>query len=84
VSGASPWKHLLTQTADIVTAEQVFATFIAAVTAAQTEIKDFGTLYNSEESQKALDQARKSREAEPQEIKPWLHNDEPDWYFMDE
>lgn len=64
-------------------AEQVFSTFKAAVVAAQTEIKDFGELYNSDESSKVLEQARKSREAEPNGIKPWRHKDDPDWFVLD-
>ncbi|KXJ88790.1 hypothetical protein Micbo1qcDRAFT_166230 [Microdochium bolleyi] len=65
------------------TPEQVFANFKTAITLAQTEIKDFGELYNSEESRKVLEQARLSREAEPTGIKPWRHKDDPNWFFLD-
>ncbi|KAH7041556.1 uncharacterized protein B0I36DRAFT_313019 [Microdochium trichocladiopsis] len=66
------------------TPEEVFSTFKTAVTDAQTEIRDFAELYNSEESRKVLEQAQKSREAEPKGIKPWRHKDDPNWFFLDE
>lgn len=54
-----------------------------SVHAAHSEIKDFGDLYNSEESKKALNQAKKSRETNPKDIKPWRAKDDPHWYDMD-
>ncbi|XDG00401.1 hypothetical protein ABKA04_000016 [Annulohypoxylon sp. FPYF3050] len=61
------------------TPEEVHEGFVKSVVAASTQIKDFGTLYNSEESRKVLDQARKSRDANPKGIKPWRAKDHPDW-----
>lgn len=54
-----------------------------SVHAAHSEIKDFGDLYNSEESKKALNQAKKSRETNPKDIKPWRAKDDPHWYDLD-
>ncbi|KAI0880754.1 uncharacterized protein GGS22DRAFT_79756 [Annulohypoxylon maeteangense] len=61
------------------TPEEVHETFLKSVVTADAEIKDFGTLYNSEETKKVLDQAKKSRDANPKGIKPWRAKDHPDW-----
>ncbi|KAI1456672.1 hypothetical protein F4805DRAFT_458461 [Annulohypoxylon moriforme] len=61
------------------TPEEVHQSFVKAVANAQAEIKDFGTLYNSEETRKVLEQAKKSRDANPKGIKPWRAKDHPDW-----
>ncbi|EMR67261.1 hypothetical protein UCREL1_5741 [Eutypa lata UCREL1] len=63
--------------------EEVFQSFMRSVHAAHSEIKDFGDLYNSEESKKALNQAKKSRETNPKDIKPWRAKDDPHWYDLD-
>jgi hypothetical protein len=47
-------------------------------------LKDFKTLYTSEESKKVLEQAKKSREAHPKGIKPWRVRDDPNWLDWDE
>ncbi|KAK7751338.1 hypothetical protein SLS62_006744 [Diatrype stigma] len=65
------------------TPEEVFQCFMKSVQDASNEIKDFGKLYNSEESKKALNQAKKSREADPKEIKPWRAKDDPNWYDLE-
>ncbi|KAI1393146.1 uncharacterized protein F4822DRAFT_1494 [Hypoxylon trugodes] len=66
------------------TPEEVYKVFVKSVAAANTQIKDFGTLYNSEESKKVLEQAKKSREANPKGIKPWRARDHPDWLEIDQ
>lgn len=55
-----------------------------AVQAANDEINDFGDLYRSEESRKVLDKAKKSRDANPKNIKPWRAKDDPHWYDLDD
>jgi hypothetical protein len=47
---------------------------------AGAEIQDFATLYTSEESKKVLEQARKSREANPRGIKTWRYKDHPEFW----
>ncbi|KAI2470486.1 hypothetical protein F4781DRAFT_390343 [Annulohypoxylon bovei var. microspora] len=61
------------------TPEEVHEGFKKSMTTANAQIKEFGTLYNSEESKKVLDQAKKSRDANPKGIKPWRAKDHPDW-----
>ncbi|KAI1465120.1 uncharacterized protein F4812DRAFT_461962 [Daldinia caldariorum] len=61
------------------TAEEVYECFVKSVAAASAQIKDFSTLYNSEESRMVLDHAKKSRDANPKGIKPWRAKDHPDW-----
>ncbi|KAI1654600.1 hypothetical protein F4813DRAFT_370501 [Daldinia decipiens] len=61
------------------TAEEVYECFVKSVVTASTQIKDFNTLYNSEESKRVFDQAKKSRDANPKGIKPWRAKDHPDW-----
>ncbi|ORY68566.1 uncharacterized protein BCR38DRAFT_423640 [Pseudomassariella vexata] len=56
-----------------------FATVVLNTT---TELRDFKTLYTNEESKRVLEQARKSREAQPKNIKPWRASDHPDWLDM--
>jgi hypothetical protein len=66
------------------TAKDVLDSFRTAVGSASTELKDFKTLYTSEESKKVLDQAKKSREAQPKEIRPWRARDDPNWLDLEE
>ncbi|KAI1409471.1 hypothetical protein F5Y13DRAFT_169893 [Hypoxylon sp. FL1857] len=65
------------------TPEEAYEGFVKSVLIASTQIKDFGTLYNSEESKKVLEQAKKSRDANPKGIKPWRAKDHPDWLDLD-
>lgn len=60
-------------------AQEFYESFIRSIDNASNQIKDFSSLYNSEQSKKALDQAKKSREADPKGIKPWRAKDHPDW-----
>ncbi|RYO74488.1 hypothetical protein DL766_000476 [Monosporascus sp. MC13-8B] len=64
-------------------ADEVFQGLLKSVQAARSEIKDFGDLYNSDESQRVLSQAKKSREANPRDIKPWRAKDDPHWFDLD-
>ncbi|KAI0834516.1 hypothetical protein F5Y06DRAFT_278850 [Hypoxylon sp. FL0890] len=65
------------------TPEEVYEALMKSVAAANAQIKDFGTLYNSEESKKVLEQAKKSRDANPKGIRPWRAKDHPDWLDLD-
>ncbi|KAH8673714.1 hypothetical protein BX600DRAFT_508951 [Xylariales sp. PMI_506] len=64
--------------------QDVLRSFQAAVTNASTELSDFRALYTSEESKKVLEQAKKSREADPKGIKPWRARDHPDWLDIED
>ncbi|KAI0128681.1 hypothetical protein BJ170DRAFT_682466 [Xylariales sp. AK1849] len=64
--------------------QDVLVSFQTAMASAATEIQNFRTLYTSEESQRVLEQARKSREAQPKGIKPWRARDHPDWLDLEE
>ncbi|KAI1639162.1 hypothetical protein F4809DRAFT_596847 [Biscogniauxia mediterranea] len=57
----------------------IFKMFSSTVQSSQTEISDFTALYRGEESKKVLDQAKKSRDANPKGIRPWRAKDHPDW-----
>ncbi|KAI1394877.1 hypothetical protein F4819DRAFT_480257 [Hypoxylon fuscum] len=63
--------------------EEIYDSFVKSIAAANKQIKDFGTLYNSDEMKKVLDQAKKSRDANPKGIKPWRARDHPDWLDVD-
>lgn len=58
--------------------------FTTTVKLAIADVNNFKSLYMSAESKKVLDQAKKSREAEPKGIKPWRARDHPDWLELDE
>ncbi|KAI0480902.1 hypothetical protein GGR56DRAFT_628071 [Xylariaceae sp. FL0804] len=60
-------------------AENPMRSFTDSVTTARDEIKGFGALYQGEKSRTILEQARKSREANPKGIKPWRARDHPGW-----
>ncbi|KAI0378660.1 hypothetical protein F5Y04DRAFT_261292 [Hypomontagnella monticulosa] len=62
-----------------VTAEELYEAFKTSMVTASAQINEFNSLYNSEESKKALDHAKKSRDANPKGIKPWRAKDHPDW-----
>ncbi|KAI1809815.1 hypothetical protein GGS20DRAFT_570310 [Poronia punctata] len=44
-----------------------------------TEIQEFTALYTNEETKKVLEQAKKSRKANPKGIKPWYETYDPAW-----
>ncbi|KAI2636236.1 hypothetical protein GGS26DRAFT_548163 [Hypomontagnella submonticulosa] len=62
-----------------VTAEELHEAFLKSITTTSAQLKEFNTLYNSEESKMALEHAKKSRDANPKGIKPWRAKDHPDW-----
>lgn len=64
-------------------ADDMYARFLKTIGVAGNQIKDFSVLYNSEESKKVLDQAKKSHDANPKGIKPWRARDHPDWLDLD-
>ncbi|CAJ2506726.1 Uu.00g079120.m01.CDS01 [Anthostomella pinea] len=55
----------------------VYSQAIMSMKSASTEIKDFGALYTNEQSKKVLEQAKKSRDANPKGIRPWRARDHP-------
>lgn len=61
----------------------MYQAFIKAVNDAQQEISDFAELMGEDESKAVLTQAKKSKEKDPKDIKPWLHSEHPDWYRPD-
>jgi hypothetical protein len=66
------------------TERDALVAFQASVANASAELRDFRTLYTNEESKTVLEQARKSREAQPKGIKPWRARDHPDWLDWEE
>ncbi|KAI1758853.1 hypothetical protein GGR53DRAFT_515663 [Hypoxylon sp. FL1150] len=77
-------QHMLDTLPNNVSADEMYARFLKAIGVADSQIKDFSALYNSEESKKVLDQAKKSRDANPKGIKPWRARDHPDWLDLDQ
>ncbi len=61
----------------------MYERFLKSIGVAGGQIKDFSTLYNSEESKKVLNRAKKSHDANPMGIKPWRAKDHPDWLDLD-
>lgn len=66
------------------TERDALASFQSSVANAAAELRDFRALYTSDESKKVLEQARKSREAQPKNIKPWRARDHPDWLDLED
>jgi hypothetical protein len=64
-------------------AESLFRDFSESTKTANKEVMDFKTLMSDEESKKVFEQARKSRNANPDNIKPWRAVDHPDWLQRD-
>lgn len=59
--------------------QDAFASLHKSVASATAELQDFRALYTSDETKKILEQAAKSREAQPENIKTWRARDHPDW-----
>jgi hypothetical protein len=68
----------------IIAAQDAINTLQKSVASASTEIKDFRTLYKSEETTKIFEQAQKSRQAQPKDINVWRARDHPDWLDVNE
>ncbi|KAI1851381.1 hypothetical protein JX265_000385 [Neoarthrinium moseri] len=64
--------------------QDALTSFQTSIASAATELRDFRTLYTSDESKKVFDQAKKSRQAEPKGIKPWRARDHPGWLDSEE
>ncbi|KAI0015427.1 hypothetical protein F4780DRAFT_763986 [Xylariomycetidae sp. FL0641] len=64
--------------------EDAYEATLKSISAANNELKDFATLYTNEQSKKVLEQARKSREANPMGIRPWRAKDHPNWMDIDQ
>ncbi|KAK6073659.1 hypothetical protein SCUP234_06125 [Seiridium cupressi] len=76
-SGAPSWPIPLVQ-------QDTLASLQKSVASAATELRDFRTVYTSEETKTVLEQAKKSRQAQPRGIKAWRARDHPDWLDQDE
>lgn len=64
-------------------AEILFREFSDTTRTANQEVLEFKKLMAEDETQKVLEQARKSRMANPNDIKPWRAMDHPDWLKRD-
>jgi hypothetical protein len=64
-------------------AETLFREFSQSASTANKEVQEFRRLLNDEESNKVLEQARKSRAENPNGIKPWRVTEHPDWLTRD-
>jgi len=64
-------------------AETLFREFSRSASTANKEVQEFRRLLNDEESNKVLEQARKSRAENPNGIKPWRVTEHPDWLTRD-
>ena len=67
-----------------IVAENLFHQFSESTRTANKEVLDFKTLMSDEETKKVLEQARKSRAANPNNVKPWRAMDHPDWLTRDD
>ncbi|KAI0156721.1 hypothetical protein GGR52DRAFT_566060 [Hypoxylon sp. FL1284] len=72
-------QNMLDSLPNTISPDEMYERFSKAIEIADGQIKEFGALYNSEESKKVFDQAKKSRDANPKGIKPWRAQDHPDW-----
>ncbi|KAJ3496360.1 hypothetical protein NLG97_g2712 [Lecanicillium saksenae] len=61
----------------------MYSAFMKAVNEAQGNIKEFTELMRDEKSKAVFDMADKSKEENPFGIKPWRHQDHPNWFNMD-
>lgn len=64
--------------------EEMYVAFSKSVGTASRELSDFKALYQGNESRQVLEQANKSRVADPNNIKPWKPKDHPDWLELDQ
>jgi len=63
--------------------ETLFREFSQSASTANKEVQEFRRMLNDEESNKVLEQARKSRAENPNGIKPWRVTEHPDWLTRD-
>ncbi|KAI1773615.1 hypothetical protein F4818DRAFT_421121 [Hypoxylon cercidicola] len=77
-------QHMLDTLPNGASANEMYERFLKSIGVAGSQIKDFSALYNSEESKKVLNQAKKSHDANPKGIKPWRAKDHPDWLHLDQ
>jgi hypothetical protein len=71
---------MLWPNANPLTAEETFKAFKTAAEGAVNDVKDFTKLMQDEESRKVFEQAQKSEQTDPSDIKTWRHKDNPDWF----
>lgn len=64
-------------------AEVMFSAFMKAVNDAQDDLREFTTLMRDDTTKQVFALADKSREENPNGIKPWRHRDHPEWFKMD-
>jgi len=63
--------------------ETLFSEFARSSTTANQEVQQFQRLMKEEETSVVLEQARKSRAENPNDIKPWRAREYPDWLTRD-
>ncbi|TVY89216.1 hypothetical protein LAWI1_G003201 [Lachnellula willkommii] len=61
----------------------LFSEFAKSSTTANQEVQQFQRLMKEEETSVVLEQARKSRAENPNDIKPWRAREHPDWLTRD-
>lgn len=71
-------QHLNKSAADV-----MYAAFLRAVNEAQANVKEFTELMRDEKSREVFAMADKSKEENPFGIKPWRHQDHPNWFNLD-
>ena len=54
-----------------------------AVSDAQANVKEFTEMMREGTSKDIFEHAEKSQAADPNGIKPWRHEDHPDWFRLD-
>ncbi|OAR02252.1 hypothetical protein LLEC1_05769 [Akanthomyces lecanii] len=64
-------------------ADVMYAAFLKAVNEAQANVKEFTELMRDEKSKEVFAMADKSKEENPFGIKPWRHQDHPNWFNLD-
>ncbi|TQV91807.1 hypothetical protein IF1G_09392 [Cordyceps javanica] len=63
--------------------EVMYAAFMKAVSEAQGNIKEFTELMRDDKSKDVFALADRSKEENPFGIKPWRHQDHPNWFNLD-
>ncbi|OAA57208.1 hypothetical protein ISF_07129 [Cordyceps fumosorosea ARSEF 2679] len=63
--------------------EVMYAAFTKSLEEAQANITEFTELMRSEKSKEVFAMTSKSKEEDPFDIKPWRHQDHPNWFNLD-
>ncbi|ROW17727.1 hypothetical protein VPNG_00663 [Cytospora leucostoma] len=59
--------------------EAMFSTVRESTKAAYNEVREYKHLATDEESTRIFERARRSRQENPKDIKPWRARDDPEW-----